>query len=191
MRHANSNRAGGGTSCECFLKIPPLRACRRSEATCQIMCRHRSPPTRKRERCPAALQFLLQPVRVGESVIATRLILSEHRDSQIHFDARKYIQMFARLNIAAALVLSVIGLSSNSQFVLAQDSKAVLAAVKSGVENKQDFESVFDFVRSSNTEEKWREIEWVPSLWTGLQLADEKQKPVFVWAMNGDPLGCV
>lgn len=93
--------------------------------------------------------------------------------------------------LSFVVVLSVVGMSPAAQPVLSQDSKAVLDAVNSGIENEQAFKTVFDFVRASDTEEKWRQIGWIPSLWSGMQLADERQKPIFVWAMNGDPLGCV
>ena len=93
--------------------------------------------------------------------------------------------------IVAPLALIAIGLSLNSQSAVAQDSKDVLDAFESGVTNEQQFQSIFDFVRSSDSEEKWREIGWIPSLWAGVEMAAEKQKPIFVWAMNGDPLGCV
>ncbi len=73
----------------------------------------------------------------------------------------------------------------------AQDAKTVRKAYDAKVESDADFATMFDFVRSSDEEEKWRKIAWIPSLWSGIEFANEKQKPIFVWAMNGDPLGCV
>lgn len=33
-------------------------------------------------------------------------------------------------------------------------------------------------------------IDWVPDLAGGMVRAHEQQRPVFLWAMNGHPLGC-
>ncbi len=72
-----------------------------------------------------------------------------------------------------------------------QDPTAVLAAYESGVTTKKDFDLVFDFINESEKDAKWREIPWIPNLWNGIEVANEKKKPIFMWAMNGDPLGCV
>ena len=40
-------------------------------------------------------------------------------------------------------------------------------------------------------EEKWRRTPWIPSIATGLRMAQQRKRPIFLWAMNGDPLGCV
>lgn len=37
---------------------------------------------------------------------------------------------------------------------------------------------------------KWREIPWDLSLTNGQAMAAESKKPLFVWAMDGHPLGC-
>lgn len=36
----------------------------------------------------------------------------------------------------------------------------------------------------------WREISWRPTLWDALLEAQEKEKPILLWAMNGHPLAC-
>ncbi len=101
------------------------------------------------------------------------------------------IQKIVTLYIAVGFTPGVVGLIPTAHRNWGQDPKAVLAAVNSGFEEVQDFQTVFDFIRASDNEGKWREIGWIPSLWSGRQAANEKQKPLFVWAMNGDPLGCV
>ena len=73
----------------------------------------------------------------------------------------------------------------------AGDSDQVVSAMKSGLESDADFKTVHEFITSSNDEEKWRAIPWIPGLWTGVQAAAKSKRPLFVWAMNGDPLGCV
>ncbi len=70
-------------------------------------------------------------------------------------------------------------------------SNQVRAAYGAGIETQEQFETVATFIGASDEESKWQQIPWLPSLREGMQLANEKKKPLFVWAMNGDPLGCV
>ena len=39
-------------------------------------------------------------------------------------------------------------------------------------------------------DEPWRTIPWKISLLDAQALAAEQQKPIFIWAMDGHPLGC-
>lgn len=76
--------------------------------------------------------------------------------------------------------------------IQAQDSRSsVLNAFNTGVRTDAEFETVLRFVKSSGDEARWREIPWIPGIWEGIKVAEKKRKPLFVWAMNGDPLGCV
>jgi hypothetical protein len=34
-------------------------------------------------------------------------------------------------------------------------------------------------------------VPWIGNLWEGRRQAAELEKPLFIWAMNGHPLGCV
>jgi len=36
----------------------------------------------------------------------------------------------------------------------------------------------------------WRSIPWKISLWEGRKEAARKHRPIFIWAMDGHPLGC-
>ena len=36
----------------------------------------------------------------------------------------------------------------------------------------------------------WREIPWLSTFIDGVLAADEAEKPLLFWAMNGHPLGC-
>jgi len=36
----------------------------------------------------------------------------------------------------------------------------------------------------------WRKIPWRPSFWEAVVEAQEKEKPILLWAMNGHPLAC-
>ena len=39
-------------------------------------------------------------------------------------------------------------------------------------------------------DETWRTIPWKTSVLDAQQEAGEQQKPIFIWAMDGHPLGC-
>ena len=45
-------------------------------------------------------------------------------------------------------------------------------------------------VMPKESELAWRRIEWRPVLWDAVIEAQEKDKPVLFWGMNGHPLAC-
>ncbi|MHC5063880.1 MAG: hypothetical protein ACYTG5_07885 [Planctomycetota bacterium] len=47
-----------------------------------------------------------------------------------------------------------------------------------------------EFVLPGEDELGWRAIPWRDSFSEGVMLADQVDKPVLLWAMNGHPLGC-
>ncbi len=55
----------------------------------------------------------------------------------------------------------------------------------------ETFEDLFETCRPRASEERWTEVPWIGNLWEGRQQAAELEKPLFIWAMNGHPLGCV
>ena len=65
----------------------------------------------------------------------------------------------------------------------------VLAAYHSGAASYSDFKRIQKFV--IGPAQKWRKIPWVADLWQGVEDSQAQNKPMFIWAMNGDPLGCV
>jgi len=38
---------------------------------------------------------------------------------------------------------------------------------------------------------KWQEIPWLSTYWDSVLVAQAKDKPILLWAMNGHPLACV
>jgi len=52
------------------------------------------------------------------------------------------------------------------------------------------FRDTIAYVRPKPEESKWLEIPWQTDLWEGRRLAMAEEKPIFLWAMNGNPLGC-
>lgn len=57
--------------------------------------------------------------------------------------------------------------------------------------NQQTFEELFATCRPCVDKEPWSEIAWVGEFWEGRQQAARAGKPMFIFAMNGHPLGCV
>ena len=53
------------------------------------------------------------------------------------------------------------------------------------------FAATLDLIRPKPEEQKWASIPWQTDLWEARKLAAEENKPIFLWAMNGNPLGCV
>jgi hypothetical protein len=46
------------------------------------------------------------------------------------------------------------------------------------------------YVRPRPEEVRWQGIPWQTDLWEARRLAAGQGKPIFLWAMNGNPLGC-
>jgi hypothetical protein len=83
---------------------------------------------------------------------------------------------------------------SRSSSVLSRktaDRLSISTALESDALDRSQFEQLRNFILPSAKEAKWREIPWLPSLHQGRTMASQKKRPLFVWAMNGDPLGCV
>ena len=38
--------------------------------------------------------------------------------------------------------------------------------------------------------ERWTQVPWITDIWEARQRALREGKPIFMWAMNGHPLGC-
>jgi len=57
--------------------------------------------------------------------------------------------------------------------------------------SEETFQAYFERCRPRMGSEKWTEIPWIGSLWEARQRAAAELKPLFIWAMNGHPFGCV
>jgi len=91
----------------------------------------------------------------------------------------------------AFFALAFAFLFGGSGSLCAQTNLEVISAFEAGFPRHQQFDTIFKFIVPDKQEAKWRQISWVPSLWDGIEAADKANKPMFIWAMNGDPLGCV
>ena len=53
------------------------------------------------------------------------------------------------------------------------------------------FQKLFALCKPCENQEAWMQIAWIGEFWQGRQLAAKLGKPMFIFAMNGHPLGCV
>ena len=56
--------------------------------------------------------------------------------------------------------------------------------------NRENFQELLAAIRPTPDELRWQEIPWQTDLRVACRLAAEQGKPVFLWTMNGNPLGC-
>lgn len=62
-------------------------------------------------------------------------------------------------------------------------------AVASGQEFAVDLQQKCEQV-CQRTDQPWRKIPWQVDLLEAQRMAVEQSKPIFIWAMDGHPLGC-
>jgi hypothetical protein len=81
-------------------------------------------------------------------------------------------------------------LRASAMLAVAFLSFLVNASTTSGQAKK--FPSVAEQCKqvSQDTSATWRTIPWQTDLLAAQKLATEQEKPLFVWAMDGHPLGC-
>jgi hypothetical protein len=53
-----------------------------------------------------------------------------------------------------------------------------------------DVPALLRFIRPRPEELRWQAIPWQTDLREACRLASEQGKPIFLWTMNGNPLGC-
>lgn len=59
-----------------------------------------------------------------------------------------------------------------------------------GQTNQSDLEKRIAEVVPTAKEERWLQIPWRTNIMEARQEAQQKGKPLFLWVMNGNPLGC-
>ena len=53
------------------------------------------------------------------------------------------------------------------------------------------FAALHALIKPQPGEDRWAEIPWLTSLWQARQRAAAEGKPILLWEMDGNPLGCV
>lgn len=66
---------------------------------------------------------------------------------------------------------------------------ALLFALPTGFLVAND--DVIGEILPSQAESAWMEIDWKTDLWEARQEAARTNKPIYLWEMDGHPLGCV
>lgn len=56
--------------------------------------------------------------------------------------------------------------------------------------DERTFREVLGQIVAAPEESRWREIPWQTDIRDACRIASESGKPIFLWAMNGNPLGC-
>ncbi len=56
--------------------------------------------------------------------------------------------------------------------------------------DRANFREIIAAIRPRPEELRWQAIPWQTDLREACRLAAEQGKPIFLWAMNGNPLGC-
>lgn len=54
----------------------------------------------------------------------------------------------------------------------------------------QDFSALHTLIKPQVDEWRWANIPWETSLWEARQKAAAQGKPLLLWEMDGNPLGC-
>lgn len=100
--------------------------------------------------------------------------------------------MFNRFNhlrfISSLLLVGGNALCSDLTRVFGQDdAKAARGAVEL---NKSNYTAWRDHIAPQDAELKWQQIPWLTTFKDGTLAANQANKPLLFWTMNGHPLGC-
>lgn len=52
-------------------------------------------------------------------------------------------------------------------------------------------EALIQEILPSADESAWQVIDWKTDLWEARKVAAKQRKPIYLWEMDGHPLGCV
>ena len=63
------------------------------------------------------------------------------------------------------------------------------AAVQAEI-SKEQYDNVFALCQPPASENGWLELGWEIDLWKARERAAKEGKPIFLWEMDGHPLGC-
>ena len=76
-------------------------------------------------------------------------------------------------------------------FLAATFSGSMASALKAAAPiEKDDFEKLHQLMQPQKSELAWRQIQWHSTIWDARREAAKVGKPVYLWEMDGHPLGC-
>ncbi len=64
------------------------------------------------------------------------------------------------------------------------------AAASAAPLDPADFEKLHSLMQPTREESRWLQIPWRPNLWEARREAAAAGKPIYLWEMDGHPLGC-
>lgn len=68
---------------------------------------------------------------------------------------------------------------------------AILVVVAAAwAEDAERFQKLHELIVPHRDEVAWTEVDWGTDLWEARRTAAEQGKPIFLWEMDGHPLGC-
>jgi hypothetical protein len=47
-----------------------------------------------------------------------------------------------------------------------------------------------DLIRPKTDDVCFKTVNWLPTFWDGVMTAQQEEKPILLWVMNGHPLAC-
>lgn len=65
-----------------------------------------------------------------------------------------------------------------------------LAAQQAPDPNAENFAKWRDYIRPKQAELAFEVLNWKPTFWEAVVEAQQKNKPILLWAMNGHPMAC-
>jgi hypothetical protein len=83
--------------------------------------------------------------------------------------------------------------ATNMQFLLAglASLTAILSAARAVEPISPDqFATIQALIKPGPDEDRWGSIPWLTDLWQAREIAAEQGKPILLWEMDGNPLGC-
>ena len=88
--------------------------------------------------------------------------------------------------ILSASVLIVPPSISNGQ----NQTEAVKLAIKNSVQTDDEFQTVHKYLMGDDDRDLYLKVNWQPDLHTAMKVANQSKRPMFIWATDGEPLGC-
>ena len=56
--------------------------------------------------------------------------------------------------------------------------------------NEKTYKGIRDFILPDAAESRWEKIQWHRAFWPAVVEAHRNRKPIMIYAMNGNTLGC-
>jgi len=67
---------------------------------------------------------------------------------------------------------------------------ALVLAVQAPKPTEENFAQWREHIRPKASELAFENCDWKPTFWEGVIEAQERSKPILLWAMNGHPMAC-